>query len=1153
MQTKEDRRHIASNVWSARIIPIVLLGVIAYASYVTIGPLCVEYVLAQHHAVGTVAAILVMHIILLILMLSSFLRLLQVTVLDPPLLPLGPKAVQDRQSAGQRHRKHTDEGTTGSEYKAERDSGISSNMVVEQSDPDSSGLELFYTKDIFVCQLDGKPNFCSECNNWKPDRAHHCSMNGCCILKMDHFCPWVGGPLGENNIKYFIQFNGYTALFCAELLVIMAFYMVKQRNEKGGEINVQFSVIMGLAAMFGLFTSGMFGVTFYGALKNVTQVENLSAKAITPRIHTLAVLKPSYEEVIRVNPDWDSNPSYKFNEVTYPLPRPREVNVDQAIVSQGPEDAGNRNLVRDQLATRTFAIIQLRAGDNPWDLGSMYLNLQTVLGTNIIDWFLPFNRSPCCIHDDTRSQFEFGPAVDLAVATLFFKEASDPDMTWEDYPRAMQKFLKSARRTRSGRSQGTDRKRRSRRREAEDMEEGLSYAHRMEDLPVQRDKSRSWAMSMNPFQASSALSGGIRKKSKFTYRNLAHLAALSTTCPLRVIAHVDLDAFYAQCEQVRLGIAADQPLAVQQWYISTSLNVVINLTCVRDGLIAINYPSRKFGLTRMITPTEAKKLCPHIILQHVATWKEGDAKWAYHDDVAKNIATHKVSLDPYRLESRRILACIREALPASLQKIEKAGIDEFFLDLSAQVHSILLERYQELRGPAPYDDPTECLPFPDCKLLDWQADALVDLDAEQAEEVDPDWDDFAMLIGSEIVRNVRATVWDKLKYTVSGGIAQNKMLAKLGSAYKKPDQQTVVRNRAVQQFLSDFKFTKIRGLGGKLGDQISSTFNTEMLKDLLPVPVELLKQKLGDDTGTWVYQVIRGIESSEVNARTLIKSMLSAKSFRPSINSEEHALRWIRIFSADVFTRLVEEGVIENKRRPKTLNLQHRHDGQVSARSTPIPQGRKLDEASLFELARSLLRQMIAEGNVWPCGSISMSVSGFEEGVTGNMGISSFLVRGEQAKALNNVRDMPSDRPYQRRKLEASTDIQSFFARCDTGGEHDNTSDDQALGREESVFEGYDARSTPDPVNVTISPAPLHQRNITNYVCEQCNKFHKTADNLQSHLDWHFAKDLQDEERAGARPSMKTNSSSKTPTQSANKKKNGRGKPEKGQMKLAFG
>ena len=55
-------------------------------------------------------------------------------------------------------------------------------------------------------------------------------------------------------------------------------------------------------------------------------------------------------------------------------------------------------------------------------------------------------------------------------------------------------------------------------------------------------------------------------KSKFTYRHLAQLAISATNCPLRVIAHVDLDAFYAQCEMVRLNVPEDQPLAVQQWY-----------------------------------------------------------------------------------------------------------------------------------------------------------------------------------------------------------------------------------------------------------------------------------------------------------------------------------------------------------------------------------------------------------------------------------------------------------------------------------------------------------------------------------------------------------------------------------------------------------
>jgi DNA polymerase eta len=144
--------------------------------------------------------------------------------------------------------------------------------------------------------------------------------------------------------------------------------------------------------------------------------------------------------------------------------------------------------------------------------------------------------------------------------------------------------------------------------------------------------------------------------------------------------------------------------------------------------------------------TEAKQLCPTLITQHVATWKEGDEKWAYHEDAFAHIGTHKVSLDPYRLESRKILACIKDVLPTDLQKVEKASIDEVFMDLSAQVHSIMLERFPELGLPPPYDDPTESLPLPPTTALDWQADALIDLDFSETENDDPDWDDIAMFV-----------------------------------------------------------------------------------------------------------------------------------------------------------------------------------------------------------------------------------------------------------------------------------------------------------------------------------------------------------------------------------------------------------------------
>ncbi|KIW71424.1 hypothetical protein PV04_03593 [Phialophora macrospora] len=649
--------------------------------------------------------------------------------------------------------------------------------------------------------------------------------------------------------------------------------------------------------------------------------------------------------------------------------------------------------------------------------------------------------------------------------------------------------------------------------------------------------------SSQPFLASSPTTAGRRKKSRFTYKHLHLLAQSSTTCPLRCVALIDYDAFYAQCEMVRLGVAETQPLAVQQW----------------QGLIAINYPARDFGLSRHVTVTEARQKCPEIVIQHVATWREGDDKWAYRDDAAQHIHTDKVSLDPYRLESRKSLALVKEILPpAPIQKVEKASIDEVFLDLSAQIHQILLQRYPELRY-APYDDPTENLPPPPSTALNWEVDALVDLDATETEDDDPDWDDVVMNIGSEIVRGVRQTIREKLKYTCSAGIARNKMMAKLGAGYRKPNQQTIVRNRAVQHFLSGFKFTKIRNLGGKLGEHVVDAFNTEDVTDLLKVPVEQLKSKLGADTGSWLYGIIRGEDNSEVNARTQIKSMLSAKSFRPSINTVEQANKWLRIFVADIYARLVEEGVLENKRRPKTITLHHRQGGQTRSKQLPIPGGKKIDEIALFGLAKTLLGQVIVDGRAWPCANLSLAVGGFEEGISGNKGIDLFLLKGDEAKAAMNVPSRSTtttpvygdDQPWKRRKLnEDPPSITRFFSRGESTRESEDESGNEVHGDNAEHHDlGQDDNSHPEQ-----APRP-HQSDIATYFCKACQKSINESDRRE-HEDWHFARELQAQDT----PAVTGPTNSRPPGPPNSKPQRGGGgtrgrgsKVEKGQSRLPFG
>ena len=109
-----------------------------------------------------------------------------------------------------------------------------------------------------------------------------------------------------------------------------------------------------------------------------------------------------------------------------------------------------------------------------------------------------------------------------------------------------------------------------------------------------------------------------------TYRHL-HSPNPGVRDPLRVVVLCDCDAFYAACEMVRLGVGPDTPLVVVQWGL----------------IIAVSYPARKFGITRLEKIKDAKKLCPELVIVHVPTYREGDPEPGYWDKI--NFQTHKAS------------------------------------------------------------------------------------------------------------------------------------------------------------------------------------------------------------------------------------------------------------------------------------------------------------------------------------------------------------------------------------------------------------------------------------------------------------------------------------------------------------------------------
>ncbi|KAH7352835.1 hypothetical protein KP509_19G066100 [Ceratopteris richardii] len=117
---------------------------------------------------------------------------------------------------------------------------------------------------------------------------------------------------------------------------------------------------------------------------------------------------------------------------------------------------------------------------------------------------------------------------------------------------------------------------------------------------------------------------------------------------------------------------------------------------------------------------------------------------------------------------------------------------------------------------------------------------------------------------------------DVLKSHVLG---LSEMLAKLASGMHKPAQQTLVPSSSVTKLLATLPIKKMKQLGGKLGDSLQSDLRVVFVGDLLQFSESKLQNLYGINTGTWLWNIARGLSGDEVKPRTLPKSHSCGKTF----------------------------------------------------------------------------------------------------------------------------------------------------------------------------------------------------------------------------------------------------------------------------------
>ncbi|KAK3686656.1 palmitoyltransferase for Vac8p [Vermiconidia calcicola] len=144
----------------------------------------------------------------------------------------------------------------------------------------------------------GAPRYCKKCHTTKPDRTHHCSTCGHCVLKMDHHCPWLATCVGLHNYKPFILFLLYTSVFCWLCFGVSAhwvwFAIADQQQVQEQGLRVVNTILLAvLGGIIGLVLSGFAGWHVWLATSGQTTIESLE------KTRYLSPVKKSMEQQLQ--------------------------------------------------------------------------------------------------------------------------------------------------------------------------------------------------------------------------------------------------------------------------------------------------------------------------------------------------------------------------------------------------------------------------------------------------------------------------------------------------------------------------------------------------------------------------------------------------------------------------------------------------------------------------------------------------------------------------------------------------------------------------------------------------------------------------------------------------------------------------------------
>jgi DNA polymerase-4 len=337
----------------------------------------------------------------------------------------------------------------------------------------------------------------------------------------------------------------------------------------------------------------------------------------------------------------------------------------------------------------------------------------------------------------------------------------------------------------------------------------------------------------------------------------------------RVIAHLDMDAFYASVELLRYPELRGLPVVIgggsrhqPVWETDPATGELrrrfarLRDYTGRGVLTTASYEARAFGVNSAMGTMKAAALAPDAVLL-------------------------PVDFDQYRKYSRMFKAAVRALAP----QVEDRGIDEIYIDLTDVVAARL-----------PRDD--EAIDPDDAMQEAWWC---------------------AREVGAEIKQAVR----DATGLSCSIGLAPNKLIAKIASELDKPDGLTVITEADFAERIGPLPVRRLNGVGPKSAAKLAR-LGIATIAELAASDRAWLVAQFGASYGAWLADAAQGRDERPVVTESEPRSISRETTF----DRDLHAVR-DRAQLSRIFTELCEDlgAHLQRKRYAgRTIGIKLRFD-----------------------------------------------------------------------------------------------------------------------------------------------------------------------------------------------------------------------------------